>query len=72
MMATASTRVELLGYACNACALADLFSRFGDEVSLEDGRHTNGVRVYVSGGFAVWLNGGLPTTCTCGTKEVPK
>ena len=65
MIATASTRVEVLSFSCNACALADLFSRFGDQVSLEDGRYTNGVRVYVSGDLVLWLNGGLPRGCTC-------
>ena len=64
MIATSTTQVPIKGCCCNTCALINLVVRFGDEVSLEDGRHTDGLRVYVSSQFVVWLSS-LPNQCTC-------
>ena len=68
MIADPTTKVPVMGSVCNCCALIDLFIRFGDEVSLEDGRHTDGVRVNVSGEFVVWLDS-LSNECTCATTQ---
>ena len=64
MIADPTTRVSIPGLVCNSCCLLDLFLRFGDEVELAAGYHTDGVRVYVSGGFTCWLDS-LPNQCTC-------